>query len=59
MAVAAAGGDVTLQGAEPGLLQSALDAIIAAGVEVSETNAGIRISRNGAGTDRIEIEGVA
>ena len=44
MAVAAAGGDVLLQGAEPGLLQSALDAIAAAGAEVSETNAGIRVT---------------
>jgi UDP-N-acetylglucosamine 1-carboxyvinyltransferase len=46
MAVAAAGGDVLLQGAEPGLLQSALTAIAAAGAEVTETNAGIRVTRN-------------
>ena len=44
MAVAATGGDVLLQGAEPGLLQSALDAIAAAGAEVTETNAGIRVA---------------
>lgn len=55
MAVAAAGGDVVLQGAEPGLLQSALDAIAKSGVEVSETNAGIRISRNGAGLGPVDI----
>jgi UDP-N-acetylglucosamine 1-carboxyvinyltransferase len=55
MAVAAAGGDVLLKGAEPGLLESALDAIAAAGVEVSETNAGIRISRNGAGLRPVDV----
>ncbi len=55
MAVAAAGGDVLLQGAEPGLLQSALDALASAGVEVSETNAGIRIARNGAGLRPVDI----
>jgi UDP-N-acetylglucosamine 1-carboxyvinyltransferase len=55
MAVAAAGGDVVLQGAEPGLLQSAFDAISAAGVEVSETNAGIRINRNGVGLGPVNI----
>ncbi len=55
MAVAAAGGDVVLQGAEPGLLQSALNAIAATGVEISETNAGIRVSRNGAGLRPVDI----
>jgi UDP-N-acetylglucosamine 1-carboxyvinyltransferase len=55
MAVAAAGGDVLLQGAEPGLLQSALTAIAAAGAEVTETNAGIRVTRNGAGLAPVHI----
>ncbi len=55
MAVAATGGDVVLQGAEPGLLQSALDAIAAAGVEISETNSGIRVTRNGAGLKPVDI----
>jgi len=55
MAVAAAGGDVMLNGAEPGLLQSALAAIAAAGAEVSETNAGIRITRNGSGLAPVNI----
>jgi len=55
MAVAAAGGDVLLQGAEPGLLQSALNAIASAGVAVSETNAGIRVTRNGAGLAPVHI----
>jgi UDP-N-acetylglucosamine 1-carboxyvinyltransferase len=55
MAVAAAGGDVVLQGAEPGLLQSALDALSAAGVDVAETNEGIRISRNGSGLGPVDV----
>jgi UDP-N-acetylglucosamine 1-carboxyvinyltransferase len=55
MAVAATGGDVVLQGAEPGLLQSALDTLSAAGAEISETNAGIRIARNGAGLEPVDI----
>ncbi len=55
MAVAATGGDVVLQGAEPGLLQSALDTLSAAGAEISETNAGIRVARNGAGLSPVDI----
>jgi UDP-N-acetylglucosamine 1-carboxyvinyltransferase len=55
MAVAATGGDIELAGAEAGLLQSALDAIAASGVEVSETNAGIRIARNGAGLRPVDV----
>ena len=56
MAVAAAGGDVLLQHAEPGLLQSALAAMREAGVEITETNAGIRVARNGAGIGPVDIE---
>ncbi len=55
MAVAAAGGDVLLQGAEPDLLQSALDILAAAGAEISETNAGIRVARNGTGLSPVDI----
>jgi UDP-N-acetylglucosamine 1-carboxyvinyltransferase len=55
MAVAATGGDIELAGAEAGLLQSALDAIAASGAEVSETNAGIRIARNGAGLRPVDV----
>ncbi len=55
MAVAATGGDVLLQGAEPDLLRSALDTLAAAGAEISETNAGIRIARNGAGLSPVDI----
>jgi UDP-N-acetylglucosamine 1-carboxyvinyltransferase len=55
MAVAATGGDVLLGGAEPDLLQSAIDAMVATGVEVSATNAGIRVSRNGSGLEPVDV----
>jgi UDP-N-acetylglucosamine 1-carboxyvinyltransferase len=55
MAVAMAGGDVLLEGARPKLLQAALDILTEAGVEVSTTNAGIRIARNGAGLSPVEV----
>ncbi len=48
MAVAAAGGDVYLDGARADLLPIALDVLRGAGVEISETNRGLRVTRNGA-----------
>jgi UDP-N-acetylglucosamine 1-carboxyvinyltransferase len=48
MAVAMTGGDVLLEGARPELLQAGLDVIAQSGAEVSATNEGIRIRRNGA-----------
>ncbi len=56
MAVAAAGGDVVLENAEPGLLQTVLDTIRSSGVEVTETNAGIRVARNGTGFRPVDVE---
>jgi UDP-N-acetylglucosamine 1-carboxyvinyltransferase len=55
MAVAATGGDVVLEGAEPDLLQSALDTLAAAGAAVTETNSGIRIVRNGGGVGPVNV----
>jgi UDP-N-acetylglucosamine 1-carboxyvinyltransferase len=55
MAVAMTGGDVTLQNARPELLQSALDVLVQAGVEVSATNQGIRVARNGRGLAPVEV----
>ena len=55
MAVAMAGGDVLLDGAKPELLQSALDLLGQAGVEISATNRGIRVKRNGARVAPVEI----
>ncbi len=47
MAVAMTGGDVTLEGARPDLLEAALEAIEASGTHIERTNAGIRVHRNG------------
>src|SRR6266540_2933388 len=55
MAVAMTGGDVTLEGARPELLQAALDVLAQAEVEVSSTNQGIRVARNGAGIRSVEV----
>jgi UDP-N-acetylglucosamine 1-carboxyvinyltransferase len=55
MAVAMTGGDVVLQHARPELLQAALDVLAQAGAAVTPTNEGIRITRNGAGLDPVEV----
>jgi UDP-N-acetylglucosamine 1-carboxyvinyltransferase len=55
MAVAMTGGDVVLEGARPELLQGALDVLGHAGVAVTPTNEGIRIRRNGAGIQSVDI----
>jgi len=55
MAVAMTGGDVLLEGARPELLQSALDTLAQAGVQVTTSNAGIRIARNGGGIRPVEV----
>ena len=55
MAVAMAGGDVMLAGAEPDLLERALDAVAAAGATVTATNEGIRIRRNGHGIAAVDV----
>jgi UDP-N-acetylglucosamine 1-carboxyvinyltransferase len=55
MAVAMTGGDVLLQGARPELLQSALDTLKAAGVEITSNNEGIRVKRNGSGIRPVNV----
>jgi UDP-N-acetylglucosamine 1-carboxyvinyltransferase len=55
MAVAMTGGDVLLEGARADLLQSALDVLVQAGVEVAETNEGIRVRRNGAALEPVDV----
>lgn len=55
MAVAMTGGDVLLAGARAGLLQAALDVLEQAGVEVSESNEGLRIMRNGSGISAVDV----
>jgi UDP-N-acetylglucosamine 1-carboxyvinyltransferase len=56
IAVAATGGDVTLEGARAELLKTALDALAKTGITVQETNSGVRVARNGTGIEPITIE---
>ena len=55
MAVAMTGGDVVLEGARPDLLQNALDVIARTGADITPTNAGIRVRRNGAGIAPVDV----
>ena len=55
MAVAMTGGDVLLEGARPDLLQTALDIVAQTGAEITPTNAGIRVRRNGAGIAPVDV----
>jgi UDP-N-acetylglucosamine 1-carboxyvinyltransferase len=55
MAVAMTGGDVLLQNARPELLQAALDVLVKAGTNVTPTNEGIRVARNGAGIEPVDV----
>jgi len=55
MAVAMAGGDVLLEGARADLLETALDTLTRAGAEITATNSGIRVRRNGAGIEAVDI----
>jgi UDP-N-acetylglucosamine 1-carboxyvinyltransferase len=55
MAVAMTGGDVVLENAQPELLQAGLDVLVQAGAQITPTNTGIRIVRNGAGIAPIEV----
>ena len=55
MAVAMTGGDVLLEGAQPEFLQNALDVIARTGAEITPTNEGIRVRRNGAGISPVDV----
>src|SRR5262244_1409232 len=55
MAVAMTGGDVVLENAQAELLQAGLDVLTRAGVEITPTNAGIRVARNGSGLAPVEV----
>ncbi len=56
MAVAMTGGEVLLKNTNAKLLQSALDILIKAGVEISEEKNGIRVKANGAGLRPVDVE---
>jgi UDP-N-acetylglucosamine 1-carboxyvinyltransferase len=55
MAVAMTGGDVLLENARPELLQAAFDLLAHVGVEVTPTNAGVRVARNGRGIAPVQV----
>jgi UDP-N-acetylglucosamine 1-carboxyvinyltransferase len=55
MAVAMTGGDVLLENAQAELLQAGLDVLTRAGVEITPTNNGIRVTRNGSGLAPVEV----
>jgi UDP-N-acetylglucosamine 1-carboxyvinyltransferase len=55
MAVAMTGGDVLLENARAELLQAALDVLVRAGVDVTTTNTGVRVARNGSGIAAVEV----
>ncbi|MFC0282817.1 UDP-N-acetylglucosamine 1-carboxyvinyltransferase [Camelimonas abortus] len=55
MAVAMTGGDVLLEGARPELLQAALDVLAQTGAEITATNAGVRVRRNGGGINPVDV----
>ncbi|MFB2562948.1 UDP-N-acetylglucosamine 1-carboxyvinyltransferase [Rhizobium sp. IMFF44] len=55
MAVAMAGGDVTLENTHVALLDTALESLRRAGAVVSPTNNGIRVMRNGGGIQPVDV----
>jgi UDP-N-acetylglucosamine 1-carboxyvinyltransferase len=54
-AVAMTGGDILLEGVGPDLFQQALDALSESGASVTSDNRGVRVMRNGAGIDAVDI----
>ena len=54
-AVAMTGGDVLLEGASGALLEKPLQVLAAIGAEVTATNEGIRVRRNGSGLSPVEV----
>jgi UDP-N-acetylglucosamine 1-carboxyvinyltransferase len=55
MAVAMTGGELNLENARAELLQAGLDVLVRSGVEVAETNTGVRVARNGSGLAPVEV----
>jgi len=55
MAVAMTGGDVMLAGAQEELLTAALDVLRQTGTKITVTNEGLRVSRNGAGIQPVDV----
>jgi UDP-N-acetylglucosamine 1-carboxyvinyltransferase len=55
MAVGMTGGDVVLKGARADLLESALDVLREAGIEITDVEDGIRVYRNGNGLMPVDV----
>ncbi|MEO0979129.1 MAG: UDP-N-acetylglucosamine 1-carboxyvinyltransferase [Pseudomonadota bacterium] len=55
MAVAMTGGDVLLQGARSDLLESALDTLRQAGADITQTDEGLKVYRNGNGIQPVDV----
>lgn len=55
MAVAMTGGDVMLAGAREELLSAALDSLRGTGTNITATNEGLRVSRNGSGIAPVDV----
>jgi UDP-N-acetylglucosamine 1-carboxyvinyltransferase len=55
MAVGMTGGDVVLKGARADLLESALDVLRGAGIDITEVDDGIRVYRNGNGLMPVDV----
>jgi UDP-N-acetylglucosamine 1-carboxyvinyltransferase len=55
MAVAMAGGDVILENTDMALLETALETLRRAGAEITPTNNGMRVRRNGSGIKPVDI----
>jgi UDP-N-acetylglucosamine 1-carboxyvinyltransferase len=55
MAAAMAGGDITLKGAKPGNLESAIAIMNGAGIDVARSGGGLRIRRNGSGIRPVDV----
>jgi UDP-N-acetylglucosamine 1-carboxyvinyltransferase len=55
IAVAMTGGEVMLEGARTELLQAPLDVLTQVGAQITATNAGLRVARNGAGILPVDV----
>ncbi|MES0879842.1 UDP-N-acetylglucosamine 1-carboxyvinyltransferase [Roseibium sp. SCP14] len=55
MAVAMTGGDVLLQGARTDLLENALDTLRQTGADITQTDEGIKVYRNGNGIQPVDV----
>jgi len=55
MAVAMTGGDVVLEGATPAILSRPIEVLTEVGAQITATNHGLRVRRNGSGLNPIDV----